>query len=380
MIAIPRQTEELVFLLTQIAEDVQVPPSTDKAVRQHYQAVSDHLTSSRQLHGSTPHLFPQGSYRLGTTVRPIRREEFDLDFVVELVTLPQPASSRDLYERVASALESSSVYAHRLERRDRCVRINYAGSFHIDVVPAIPNTGHPWGGIRIPTHAGAQWGWAPTDPRGYIRWFESRNVQPEMRAAVLAGEVELLPANGQKSALQLGIQLVKRYQSMQLTNEGLRTPSIVLTTVAAGTFGGSASLPAAVDAVVGALHRLANRSPAPRVPNPTIQSENLARKWSESPETYWEYGRWVEKLQEDWEFLQSGAVGLDQIKKRLEAMFGERPTQAAVKAYTDRQRDRTRLGTLDTSRRTGVLGASAPGVPGVLQNRPHTFYGPRRDR
>ena len=380
MIATAGQMEDLVFLLTQIAIDVQIPPSTDKAVRERYRAIGSYLTDSPQLHGFVPRLFPQGSYRLGTTVRPIRRDEFDLDFVVELAALSPPASSRDVYDRVARALESNGVYARRLERRDRCLRIRYAGAFHIDVVPAVPNTGHARGGILIPTHVGARWGWAATDPRGYINWFEGRNVRPEMRAAVLAGEMEQLPPNGGKSALQLGIQLIKRYQHKQLVDEDLRTPSIVLTTVAANTFDGSSPLPSAFDLVLRELLSLAGRSPAPPVPNPTIQTENLARKWSESPETYREFGRWVERLHGDWLLLQSGALGLDQIKKHLESMFGEHPTAAAMKAFADRQRDRARLGTLGTSPRTGMLGASTMAGQGAVRNQPHTFYGARPDR
>ncbi len=380
MIATAGQMEDLVFLLKQIAQDVQIPPSIDRDVRGHYRAIGDHLKDSLQLRGFLPHLFPQGSYRLGTTVRPIRREEFDLDFVVELGSLSAATGSRDVYERVERALKSSAVYGSMLERRPRCLRVSYAESFHMDVVPAIPNTGHPQGGILIPSHSGAKWGWTATDPRGYIKWFESRNVQPEMRAAVLAGEIEILPPNGQKSALQLGIQLIKRYQHKQLADEDLRTPSIVLTTVAANTFDGSSPLPSAFDSVLRELLSLAGRSPAPPVPNPTIQTENLARKWSESPETYREFGRWVERLQGDWVLLQSGALGLDQIKKHLESMFGEHPTAAAMKAFADRQRDRARLGTLRTSPRTGMLGASALGVQGGVQNRPHTFYGARPDR
>ena len=41
-------------------------------------------------------VYPQGSYRIGTTVRPLSEEEFDLDFVVELTALDEPPDPAEL--------------------------------------------------------------------------------------------------------------------------------------------------------------------------------------------------------------------------------------------------------------------------------------------
>jgi hypothetical protein len=67
-------------LLELVCVRVQLTQTQDTASRQHYHAVTDWLSregsSVRQF---SPHIFPQGSQRLGTTTKPIRQAEFDLD-------------------------------------------------------------------------------------------------------------------------------------------------------------------------------------------------------------------------------------------------------------------------------------------------------------
>ena len=369
------KADELTFLLQEIVKDLQIPPSTDEAVRQHYRAIGSHLADAPEVEECSPSLFTQGSYRLGTTVRPVRRDEFDLDFVVELAQISPAETSRDVYGRVLSALQSSGVYRSRLTKLPRCIRVNYASSFHIDVVPAIPDANSATGGILIPTHSGAEWGWASTDPRGYIRWFESQSVEPRMRNRMMEAKIEPLPSNDSKTSLQLGVQLIKRYQDKHVADDELRTPSILVTTVAARAFDGSAPLLRTVDKIVSTLVSLANQSPAPIVPNPTIATENIARKWGENPDVYRAFGAWTEELRTDWALLLSDLLGVDRIRDHLAKMFGDQPTEAAVRAYAAMQRARAGTNELRTSRRTGVLGGSAAAAGAMIKNRGHTFYG-----
>jgi hypothetical protein len=46
---------------------------------------------------------------------------------------------------------------------------NYAGEFHLDITPSIPNPGCPKGGVLVPDKA--QQAWTPSNPKGYKTLF-----------------------------------------------------------------------------------------------------------------------------------------------------------------------------------------------------------------
>ncbi len=66
-------------LLRRICEELQLPPGRyDQAVAR-YEAVSGWLESDGSaLRALSPLMYPQGSMRIGTTVKPIGRDEHDL--------------------------------------------------------------------------------------------------------------------------------------------------------------------------------------------------------------------------------------------------------------------------------------------------------------
>jgi hypothetical protein len=72
-------------LLRGIAEQLDLPPSKCEDVEAKYKAVSDWLAQPEtMLAPYNPDIYPHGSFRLGTVVRPLGRDEFDLDFVCRL--------------------------------------------------------------------------------------------------------------------------------------------------------------------------------------------------------------------------------------------------------------------------------------------------------
>lgn len=72
-------------LLVRIAVSLQLTPTQYRAAVQHYEAVARWLSVPGTLVAQyAPEIFPQGSLRIGTTVRPISRDEYDLDLVCQL--------------------------------------------------------------------------------------------------------------------------------------------------------------------------------------------------------------------------------------------------------------------------------------------------------
>jgi hypothetical protein len=73
--------QELFTLLDRIGQDMEIPPGRYKEAEEKYLAVSDVLHGCPTLSQYDPQVFAQGSFALGTTVRPLHGDEYDLDFI-----------------------------------------------------------------------------------------------------------------------------------------------------------------------------------------------------------------------------------------------------------------------------------------------------------
>ena len=84
-------------------------------------------------------VYLQGSSALGTAVKPIGRDELDIDLICfcEAVSLDVPPQR--LKAAVGNRLREHKTYAAILEEKKRCWRLSYAGDFHLDLSPTIAN-------------------------------------------------------------------------------------------------------------------------------------------------------------------------------------------------------------------------------------------------
>ncbi|MGV3615273.1 MAG: SMODS domain-containing nucleotidyltransferase [Fimbriimonas sp.] len=84
---------------------------------------------------------PQGSYAHRTIIKPARTgKEFDADVLLHMSEV-DGWSPKDYVENLYVAFRSSSIYRDMVSRRTRCVMVNYAGDFHMDVVPMVTRSG-----------------------------------------------------------------------------------------------------------------------------------------------------------------------------------------------------------------------------------------------
>src|SRR5713101_6067937 len=83
--------------------------------------------------------FLQGSVASDTATKPLASEEFDVDVVYPFDLggfKPAWRTPEKVVEWFLSRLATRSFYAGNLIRRPRCARIDYAGDFHLDIIPA----------------------------------------------------------------------------------------------------------------------------------------------------------------------------------------------------------------------------------------------------
>jgi hypothetical protein len=142
----PHQDRELIF--ENLVKVLELPDSAYEAAKNRYEDIGEYFGRKESaLSGFDPHVFAQGSFRLGTAIRPIlENEEYDLDLSCELregITKDE-YTQRHLKEIVGSEVEKyrqSRNIQDKKEEKKRCWRLSYQDdlSFHMDIVPSIPS-------------------------------------------------------------------------------------------------------------------------------------------------------------------------------------------------------------------------------------------------
>lgn len=359
-------TTYLSFLLDGVCRAIQLTATQHQDAKQKYEAVSRWLAApGSSLRPFDPQLFPQGSVAIGTTVKPVGRDDHDVDSVVLLRWTFGPMA---LYGLVCDRLKEHSYYRAILEPKKRCLRLNYEGDIHLDVLPARPRRQPPATGLLVPDQELEDW--SPSDPRGFIHWFKaiSRRPYDEIRL-----DVEPLPEiedADAKTPLQRAVQLLKRRRDIFFDGDQEAARSIVLTTLAAHSYGGERTV---IDALSAALAGMAAAITASAgilvVRNPTLPDENFADGWD--AHSYARFKRFVRSFRDEVADLQR-LSGAEAIRRALRDMFGERPADEAIKRWGKRLERERNAGRLAVGSSIGLVNVAVPGTQRVPQ---HNFYG-----
>jgi hypothetical protein len=362
-------------LLVRICETLQITPTQHELAEDRYHTIGAWLEApGSPLADLAPVIYPQGSLRIGTTVRPLARQEYDLDLVCEFTRLdwrrvPDPIA---LLDAVEARLRAHETYRSMVERKNRCLRLSYANDFHLDVLPACPDPDSGGTCVVVPDRAAG--GWVPSNPRGYATWFDARAISA---LAEVTKRVEPLPDQEPlrlKPPLKRVVQLLKRWRDGAYRGRPTLAPiSIVLTTLAANHCGGASSpargLSLILDSIVNSLPRDGNRLV---VLNPTNPEEDLSERWDAEPGTYAAFVEGVTAFQGAWRRLVR-EQGLDRLASGLSQLFGEQVTKSVVRSQAEAVEKARADGRLAVRRGTVTLtGISAPSAVPIKRN---TFHG-----
>jgi hypothetical protein len=362
-------------LLARICAEIQLSPTRyDEAVAR-YQAVCRWLDGEGSAVASyEPTIYPQGSMRIGTTVKPLGREEYDLDFVCEFqVPASQVESPIDLLKHVTQRLEDHKVYRELLEVKNRCIRLNYANEFHMDILPACPDpqSGHQC--IVVPDRESKAW--KPSNPRGYADWFEKRcelTILVEFSQRKFAADAEPVPAqeaSHEKATLKHVVQLLKRWRDIYYQDRSEVAPiSMVLTTLAAQFYRGHASVSEAITTILADIAAAINAAKPNRVYvlNPANPDEDLSERWDD-PASYAAFVEGITYICSAWKQVTSASV-LQKGTDILEELVGEPMKEAFKKQARDLQAARN-------SAALKTVGAGAISTMVGNPIRPNTFHG-----
>lgn len=282
------------------------------------------------------HIYPQGSFRLGTLVRPSDLgRDFDIDLVF-LRDLARTSITQDELRRGAGAL-----LLHYCTDRDlptpvelgRCWRLElFDEGFHLDALPVIPDEDVE-NGILLSDRDLRNW--LESNPIGYADWFYERmnQVLVETKRIALAKElgrsVDDVPRFFVRTPLQRTVQLLKHSRDIYFADDCTDAPpSILITTLAAKAYRGQRSVDAAFTEISASMaDHVECRNGIWWVENPAHPAENFADKWNTTPGRRNAFYDWLTHVQTNVEGAASfGAV--ERVGEHLKSAFGASATDA----------------------------------------------------
>ncbi len=366
-------------LLDRMAESLQLDKTRYDLMIQHYEAIKKWIEADELFFKPFKYeLYPHGSVRIRTTVKPIGKDEFDLDIALHLKAEWSNHTPEKIYAELKRRLSEHAVYNEKMELKNRCIRLNYAGDFHMDILPGIQENEWDEDKLRVPDR---QLGyWVSTNPRGYGKWFLDKAATIKVSLLEKALRAENLPTNNyeNKKPLQRGVQLIKRYRDIYFQDDDeFKTSSIILTTIAGLYYNGEESIFLTVENIVNNIrqHTLYHTERL-KVLNPVNSEEDFTDKWENEPRYYQAFKAFCEHLYYQWQELKK-ENGIITEARILKDLFGD---DLYIKAQTsqadviDKARNSNQLG---ISKKTETISSLI--APVIAPIKSNTFFGSHED-
>ena len=262
-------------MLRGISDELDIPPSKYKQAVDRYTSVAKWLAGG-SFNGckEEPCIYPQGSFRLGTVVRPTKdwkKADYDIDLVCELKIEKSAIKPEIVKSAIGNRLKENGTYKGMLDREgSRCWSINYSEQdgigFDLDILPCIPEDmkevellisigvlpEHAREAISVTNKENAgHYSWSPSNPIGYAKWFDEIN-KPLFKLNSVAQKqtilennrdifesIEKVPNQLVRTPLQRVIQILKRHRDLRFQGHELESDkpiSMIITTLAAKSY------------------------------------------------------------------------------------------------------------------------------------------------
>ncbi len=366
-------------LLYRICEKLELTPSQFHKAEQRYEGLGKWLSDEKAILGpAQPLIYPQGSAKIGTTVKPLTFNEFDIDLICELQLDARRYTPSTILKLVLERLTAHDTYKGLLvPGTNRCIRLKYADEFHLDIVPAVPAQNGDMTSILIPDREANSW--IPTNPKGYASWFEKQAAKRLILEKAVRVEPLPVQQNGdEKSPLKKAVQLMKRNRDLCFDSARQKKipKSIILTTLAGDNYDGNQStgmtFQLVLSSIIDSILSSGNRRLV--VLNPVLQCEDLSEAWASDPEAHRMFVDWIRDLSDHWTSL-SIKKSMPEISDLLGQLFGEDITHQAIREQTEiisKARESDLLKTIGPSASLAIpRGGENAGTP----IRRNTFFG-----
>lgn len=269
----------------------------------HVEAIQEFLLAS-EYEAPIRSFSAQGSWAHKTIIRPVDDKEFDADLVVYVDPVDE-WSPRDYILELRQVFRDSGRYNDKSSMKTRCVTINYAGDFHLDVVPIVVEVGFPANAATYSVCNRKDDEFEPTDGDGYTEWWREQD--------------EL--TNGH---LKKVTRLLKYLCDVK---ETFAIKSVLLTTLLGERIyelgpKEFTDVPTTLKAVMGGLNEwLQENYERPEVDNPVLDGESFTRDWTQD-----QYDEFRKKIEEYREWIDDAynEADRDESIRKWRRVFGDK--------------------------------------------------------
>jgi len=404
--------KEINEILNELGNNLDISETEFKIAVKSYEAVGDWLSKeSSPLYKFKPRILPQGSFMLGTMIKPINEEdELDIDLVCKLEGKPNTWTQKDVKDIVGDRLKDHGTYVDMIEDNEggrRCWTLKYSddSNYHMDILPAVTDENFmsflkesfnnyqkidpEKVAIRITDKEEYNYEtsinsdeWMKSNPFGYAQWFFQKAIIKSTKLFSLNESVDpVREFQKEKWPLQRVVQLLKRHRDIMFSSENYdiedKPISIIITTLSSRAYDKSEDVVSAFSNIVekmrGMIEEKLNHETGELekwVSNPVNKEENFADKWPLERQKEEYFYMWLDKLEGDLKTIRnSSGIGLQYLNESFSKMFGENSVNKAFADYGNGNRILREKGERKMASGLGTLGSVGTKIPN------HNFEG-----
>jgi len=303
-------------------QKINITPEMEKKAKLIYDEIAELLED--KLSEYSPSIFSQGSFRLGTIIKPLKGDDYDLDFVC-LLNINKEQITQNGLKKLVGAVLKSKYNETIIEEKKRCWRLNFP-NFHVDILPAIPDSDiagydeleaedFKKSPILIPDKELKMW--QSSNPVGYVAWFDYRKKYTVHKNIAIIEAQEDLPKQNCDCTLQKVVKIMKYHRDRKFVNNLDNKPiSIILTTLAAQHYNGEQDLVEALQGIVTRITSTSSIFDTNYIPNPSNPRENFADAWEKEPKKKEAFREWLyllEKLAKEYVLANDDESKIDKV-------------------------------------------------------------------
>jgi len=398
------QKNQFSEILEELGNTLDISETQYNAVVKSYEAVGTWLSKEdSSLAPYEPEILPQGSFMIGTMIKPVNeKDDLDIDLVCQLKGKHPNWTQYDLKNKVGDRLKAHDTYKEMLDEEGRrCWTLIYSddANYHMDVLPSIVSNDYRMIlekafsatelkdidklAIRLTCTEELNYEtatnpdeWLKSNPFGLGRWFYQQATLDFVKAFSINESIKPLPVyRKEKLPLQRVVQILKRHRDLRFNGHEHKPISVIITTLAGKTYNKETNI---MDALLNVIQKMPSlieeRYSAEHdrkikwISNPVNAEENFADRWVAEPQREINFYKWMEEVNID---IQNaiGKTGLPLIKESLEKPFGKDAITKAFSSYGANQLKKRESGAMKMAAGTGMLGSIGSTVKG------HNFHG-----
>ena len=393
-------------ILEMLGETLDITETQYNAAVSSYGAVGEWLAKPESsLAPYNPIIRPQGSFMLGTMIKPIcEDDDLDIDLVCELTGKNPQWAQYHLKQAVGNRLKANELYKNMLDEEGRrCWTLSYADSanYHMDILPSLVcndykmileksfsasdlDSSYDSLSIRITDNKEPNYytdivaeNWMKSNPFGYAKWFFNKATILQRKRLMLFESVNPVPKyNREKLPLQRAVQILKRHRDIIFNGDDDKPISIIITTLSALAYRQETSV---IDALINIVNGMENYIEERYdhnsgkfikwIANPVNSEENFADKWVEYPQREKNFYKWLDQVKQDVRNITQQR-GLHNISDAMKRPFGESTVTKTFSTLGEKNLNLRESGMLKMATGTGILSSI-----GTVKAASHNFHG-----